>query len=313
MKISVIIPTFNSAQTIKECLHSFTTQTYPPHEVIVIDGKSIDSTVELVKACNSAQLLINERSHTPGSSRNRGAEAAEGEILFFCDSDCIADMRTLEYHAHAYKQNNDIDGVIGSICRAGSKNVISDFVQKQILASEWGRKLNQDGTVESHFSCANFTMKREQFLSEKFQENLKSYEDIELSIRLKQNGLKIFFEPRAVVYHYHPTTIEKLFQRYMWYGEGLFEVEKIHGTELWDSYLFFSPARYFTFPEQYLQEAVFHNNALLCNDCFFASLQQCKISEAQLMKKELKSDVDFHRVVCLAIATGILKKRTTLD
>ena len=309
----MIIPTFNSASTIGACLHSLTTQTYPPHEVIVVDGQSTDQTAHIVNEREKVQLLINTSSHTPGSSRNRGAEAATGEVLFFCDADCITDNHTLEYYHNIYKQNNHIDGVIGSIRRAGIKNAISDFVQKQILANEWGRKLHQDGTVESHFSCANFTIKRELFLKEKFREDLRSYEDIELSIRLKRNGLKIFFEPRAVVYHYHPTTIEHLFQRYRWYGEGLFEVKKIHGTELWDSYLFFSPARYFTFPKQYLHEAVFHNNELLCNGCFFSSLQQCKITEAQLMKKKFESEVDLHRVVCLAIATGILSKRTDHD
>ena len=103
MKISVVIPTFNSEKTIGECLHSFSKQTYPPHEVIVVDGKSKDSTAKIVKGFDDVKLIINEESHTPGSSRNRGAEAAGGDVLFFCDSDCIADESTLEYHVKAYQ------------------------------------------------------------------------------------------------------------------------------------------------------------------------------------------------------------------
>jgi glycosyltransferase involved in cell wall biosynthesis len=312
MKISVVIPTYNSEETIEKCLISLSKQTHLPHEVIVVDGGSADSTIEKVKRLQNVKLVLSKQPGL-GSSRNKGAEIAVGDIIFFCDSDCLVDRRTLEYHSGVYKRRDDIVGVMGSIRRAGIKTRVSDFVQKQIFASEWLGNLRQNGTLISHLSCANFTMDKYIFLKKKFREDLVSYEDIELFIRLKKTELKVFYEPRAVVYHHHPTTIDQLFKRFMWYGEGFFQVDKIHGKDFRDRYRFFSPARYIDFPESCLQEAVFSNNRLLCNGCMFDSLQKCRIRNPQLMKNKIETDVDLHRVTCLATAAGILKKRTHID
>ncbi|MFX0135847.1 MAG: glycosyltransferase, partial [Candidatus Hodarchaeota archaeon] len=216
MKISVIIPTYNSEKTIGDCLRSLNTQTFPPYEIIVVDGGSMDSTIEKVKEFKEVKLIINEAPDTPGSARNRGAEITGGNIIFFCDSDCIVDQRALEYYLKAYKSREDISGVMGLIRNADPGKIVSDFVQNLIITNSWSGNLKNDGTIKSYFCSANFTIKRSDFLLEKFRDDLVSCEDVELFLRLNKNRLKIFYEPRAVVYHYHPTTVEQLFRQYKW-------------------------------------------------------------------------------------------------
>ncbi len=312
MKISVIIPAYNAAQTIEKCLVSLINQTKPACEIIVADGGSTDSTIEKIQRFPDIILIHNERKH-PGPGRNRGAETASGEILFFCDLDCVADKRVLEYHARAYKKRNDISGVMGTIGNASPKNNISNFVQKQFMVGDWILNLKTDGTVGSYLNGANFSIKRSIFTENWFSEDLVSYEDLDLLLRLKKKGIKIFYEPRAIVYHHHPTTLKQFLKRYIWYGEGLFQVYRTHGRETRKRFQNFSPERYLSFPINYLKEAVLNNNRLLCKDCIFDSFQHCKITCSQLLGKKIDSELDLHRIYCLGLAAGILKQRTSIS
>lgn len=312
MKISVVVPTYNSEKTIVECLLALNKQTYPPHEIMVVDGKSTDSTVTIVKNFENVKLITNKKSHRPGSSRNLGAVAATGEILFFCDSDCIADRRVLGFHVKAYEKRDDISGVKGTI-RPITKNNVSNFVQKQIMAVEWLRNLNRDGTIKSYLNTANFSIDRIVFLEKRFNEDLTSGEDMELFIRLRKSELKILYEPRSFVYHPHPTTIEELFKQRKWHAEGLFELQKIYGKEFTDCYSYFSPLRYINFSKDYLYKAVFFDNRLLCADCDLGTLQECRIKSAELAGEMINSDIGMHRTTCLAVAAAILKRRTGID
>ena len=306
MKISVIIPTYNSEKTIEECLLSLNKQTYPPHEIIVVDGKSMDSTIEIVKKFGGVKLIV--KRSTVGKARNIGADVATGEILFFFESDCIADPRVLEYHAKAYEKRDDISGVMGAVGRAGVKNKVSDFVQREFMAGQF-RNLNPDGTTK-FVHTGMFSMYKSAFLKRKFREDLTSCERSEYSIRPK-NELKILFEPRAIVYHYHPTTIDELFKQRKWYGEGFFEMVKdLPENSLRPDSLFYSALRYINFPEDYLHKAVFLDNRLLCEGC---RIKKCKIETPKISGEGDISDVDICRIICLAFAAGILKQRTGMD
>ncbi len=313
MRISVVIPTYNSEKTIEECLLSLHEQTSEPYEIIVVDGKSRDSTFKIVKKFESVKLLVINEHIPVGKARNIGGESAGGDILLFCDSDCVADGRALEHHAKAYERKADIVGVMGSIGRAGVMNEVSVFVQRQIMASEWLQNLNSDGTIRSYLNSANLSMDKKSFLQMRFREDLTSCEDTELLIRLKKMGLEILYEPRALMRHHHPTTIEELFRQRKWFGEGIFQLEKMHGRDFTDLYPFFSPVRYVHFQEQHLYKAVFSDNRLLCDGCRLDTVQGCRISKPQLTKERLSSDENIHRITCLAVAAGILKQRTEID
>jgi len=77
MNLSVVIPSYNLEGTIGKCLSSLVEQTYPPEEIIVVDGKSIDSTIEIVRKFNDVILIINTRNHTIGSNGNRGGRGRQ--------------------------------------------------------------------------------------------------------------------------------------------------------------------------------------------------------------------------------------------
>ncbi len=89
-KVSVIIPVFNQAIHIKECLESVSKQTLKEIEIIVIDGGSNDQTTEIVKEHQVLDQRVVLLSATPGSipeARQEGLKIAKGEYILYLDGD----------------------------------------------------------------------------------------------------------------------------------------------------------------------------------------------------------------------------------
>jgi glycosyltransferase involved in cell wall biosynthesis len=86
--ISVIIPSYNAADTLVRCLRAVTGQDDADFEVIVVDDGSTDATSAILSKFDVVQLK-NPAQVGPAISRNRGADAATGAYLVFTDADCV--------------------------------------------------------------------------------------------------------------------------------------------------------------------------------------------------------------------------------
>lgn len=92
IKVSVIIPCYNSYKYMNKCLKSLEDQTFKDFEVIFVDDYSTDNTYnDLKKYLENTnlqwELLKNSQNSGPGQSRNNGIEKAKGEFVCFMDSD----------------------------------------------------------------------------------------------------------------------------------------------------------------------------------------------------------------------------------
>jgi len=87
--ISIVIPTFNSASTLRQCLESVFMQNYPRDnvEVIVVDGGSTDKTLDIAREFEVRILYNSLRTGEAGKSV--GLMAAKGELVAFIDSDNV--------------------------------------------------------------------------------------------------------------------------------------------------------------------------------------------------------------------------------
>lgn len=88
-KVSVIIPTYNRANTVLGAVQSALDQTYPSIEVIVVDDGSTDETTELLSTYLPRIKFLSQKNSGPSTARNHGARYASGEILAFLDSDDV--------------------------------------------------------------------------------------------------------------------------------------------------------------------------------------------------------------------------------
>lgn len=116
MKITVIIPAFNSAQTIDDTLRSIVSQNWPDLEIIVQDGGSGDHTKVIV---GKYPLAISGWQSEPDrglyEAMNKGISRATGEVVAILNSDDIWMPNTLELVAWVFSRNPDIGVVSGSI------------------------------------------------------------------------------------------------------------------------------------------------------------------------------------------------------
>ncbi len=85
MKISIIIPCLNEEKFLPNLIFDLKNQSLLPDEILIIDAGSKDKTLELVKSDNLARVI--NTNPNIGAQRKLGGEKAEGDLLFFFDSD----------------------------------------------------------------------------------------------------------------------------------------------------------------------------------------------------------------------------------
>lgn len=89
-KISVIIPTLNSAGSIVDLLKALTTQSIPPNEIIVVDSSSDDETQRLVRESGLADLIVIDRkTFNHGTTRHEALLRSTGDFVFFLTQDAM--------------------------------------------------------------------------------------------------------------------------------------------------------------------------------------------------------------------------------
>ncbi len=88
-KVSIVIPTFNRAESLKKTLNSILAQTYRDYEVIIVANGSTDNTQEVVTEFKDPRLkyVFQDGSGSPASPRNTGIKITVGRFIAFCDDD----------------------------------------------------------------------------------------------------------------------------------------------------------------------------------------------------------------------------------
>ncbi len=89
-KISIIVPTYNAALTLHNCIESIVTQTYKNIEIIIVDGLSTDETIKIINDYKNNFTfikLISEKDKGIYDAMNKGINIAKGDWIFFLGSD----------------------------------------------------------------------------------------------------------------------------------------------------------------------------------------------------------------------------------
>lgn len=96
---TIIIPTFNSAKTIKECIESVIRQTFSEYEILLIDGVSTDETLAIAMGFNDNRIKIrSEQDQGIYDAMNKGIKDSLGKWLYFLGSDdSLYDVNVLEF------------------------------------------------------------------------------------------------------------------------------------------------------------------------------------------------------------------------
>lgn len=134
--VSIIMPSYNTAQYITESIQSVLNQTYANWELIIVDDCSTDNTDEVVASIHDERIryLKNEKNSGAAVSRNRALREAKGRWIAFLDSDDLwmpekleKQIRFMESNSYAFSYTNyeeiDVDGNQTGVRVTGPKKI----------------------------------------------------------------------------------------------------------------------------------------------------------------------------------------------
>ena len=140
-RISVVIPNYNSADTIGKCLRAVFASKYSNFEVIVVDDFSTDNSVEIIKTFPCRLICLEERSGT-SKARNTGAQESAGEFIFFTDADCQPHRDWIERMLAPF-DDPGVTGVKG-VYHTQQHSTVARFVQAE-HEEKYDRLIHEEG------------------------------------------------------------------------------------------------------------------------------------------------------------------------
>lgn len=113
MSVSIVIPVYNEGEYLAACLNAIAAQTIAPTEVIVVDNNSTDGSIAIAESFSFVTLLREKRQGVV-YARDRGFNAARGDIIGRIDADTIVDPSWVATLQQLFT-NEPIDAVSGAV------------------------------------------------------------------------------------------------------------------------------------------------------------------------------------------------------
>jgi len=209
MKVSIVIPTYKRHDNLKKLLQALLRQNYDDLEIIIVNqGMPFPGDLNEIIVSNKGKIRYFEDDAKNGSrARNKGIKEAEGEIVISCDDDIMVAPDFVENHVKNY-----IDPKVGGV----SGRVLCKSDKPISKIKQVGRIRKYDGKIISNFNAdfkvevehaygCNVSFRRELLIrAGGYDERLigtSSFDDADLSFKIRKLGYSIVFEPAAEALH----------------------------------------------------------------------------------------------------------------
>lgn len=228
LQVSIIIPVYNDAERLKLCLQAIERQNYPQscYEVIVIDNNSTDNIKEVVSSFKNIELKSESK---PGSyaARNRGIEAAKGEIIAFTDSDCIPSYQWIDQGVKSLKfEQADLAG--GKITFLFSSQKSTAEIFDSITSLQVKKNIeNRQLTVTANLFTYRYVFEAIGL----FDASLKSGGDFKWTKKATDAGFKLVYSPNAEILH-PARKLSSLIRKGYRVGTGQLDIQLAQGVPL---------------------------------------------------------------------------------
>ena len=217
--VSIICPTFNKLEFLKPMMESVAKNTDWPYELIIVDNGSTDGTKEYVLNNNlkmDGQYLRNETNKGFAIANNQGAKLAKGNFLLFLNNDTIVTKGWLSAMINVFSEEKAV-GIVGAkLLFPGSgllqhcgliklSNGMPDhlYFKKRADYPPANERKAVWGVTGACFLIPKTLFDELGGFDEQY---INGFEDVDLCLRVREKGLNIYYEPKAVIYHYESRT-----------------------------------------------------------------------------------------------------------
>lgn len=207
--LTVIIPVHNGGAHLRRALQAVSASTRPADEVIVVDDGSTDQSASMAASFHARVISLTGAPQGPACARNRGAAAARGDLLIFLDADVLAHPDTLGIFIKYFIENPEVAAIFGAYDDqppgrgfvARYKNLLHHYTHQHSqreASTFWAGcgGIRRDVFVELGGFAERYTR--------------PSIEDIELGVRLRQAGYRVWLCPEIQVTHLKNWTLPSL-------------------------------------------------------------------------------------------------------
>lgn len=240
MMITAFIPTFNNERTIREVIHSLKAQTIQPKKIIIIDSGSTDGTEKIAR---EEHIDFYKPSYFGleflglGRARNRILELIDTEYLLSVDSDILLEKDYIKKVLPLFDKDESIAGIAGKqieLNRIHSADRARAVVEMRDLEREldtcYKDFLLGSNNIYKVSVLREMGEKENNHPNRPFEDALISnYEDVDIGIKLRKHGYKLYFEPSIKTYHLQKDTLHSFVNRayryrvFKWQLQGAFE------------------------------------------------------------------------------------------
>jgi len=199
--VSIIIPTYNYAQYVREAVDSAVAQTYRPIEIIVVDDGSTDNTREVLSdyiGTNKINYIYQDNKGLAGA-RNTGIRASKGEYVCFLDSDDLINEKKSEVQVKRLEENPEC-GVAFSDFRYFRDHDLSNLIPANV---KYSGELTFSKVIRGEYMVVHAALVRRDVFDRVgyFDESLRKCEDYDFWLRVVMNGIRFFYIDQVQAYY----------------------------------------------------------------------------------------------------------------
>ena len=227
-KISIIVPAFNEAKTITNCIRSLQDLDYPNFEIIVVDDGSNDATYEVANQCDGAKVFRQKNQGKP-IALNNGISHSSGEIILTVDADTELDRNALKPIANRFACNDKLGAVAGNVKVKREPTILNT-----IQSAEYATGINLVRKGQSVLGTVMVVPGPVAALKKEAIEQVGLFsddtfaEDFDITVKILKKGYEIEYEEASLAYTDTPKSTEDLIkQRRRWY-RGMLQVLDKH-------------------------------------------------------------------------------------
>jgi glycosyltransferase involved in cell wall biosynthesis len=225
--VSVIIPTYNRRELLKQTVDSFLAQTYPTDkwEMILVDNASIDDTRSVIDEIASRERhvrALSEGRRGAHHARNTGALAARGDVLYFTDDDMLAESDLLETIVTGFVDGSNVGSVTGRVLPRWDTEPpawVLEYCRNALLSLiDLGPQLMVSDDDPGVYSCHQAVLREAFIEAGGFNPDTNAGEFIGdnetgLNLKIKALGYRFAYVGESVTHHMIPAS--RLTQAYL--------------------------------------------------------------------------------------------------